>query len=227
MKTRWVLWLIIPCSFAAFGQGTVNFANVNSGAGLDAPIFGTDGTTKLQRWTVELLAGPTLDSLVSVATTGFLTQAPGYFNGGVVSIPNVPSGSKAWCVVCAYSPIPFDAPYNLFYGASAPFQVVLGGGFGSGPPGLPTSLAGLSSFDLALRLRSRPTSTNKLSLTWEGFPGGLYQLEASPDLNPGHWVAFTNAPNVQGFFWLGKFSVSIPAPQGSMFYRLVQFPGPN
>ncbi len=220
MKPSWVVWLTIPWSLVAFGQGTVNFANVNSAVGLDAPIFGTDGTTKLQGvgWTVELRAGPTLDGLVSVATTGFSTQAPGYFNGGVVSVPNVPSGSKAWCVLDVFSQVTFDAPFNFFYGASAPFQVVLGGG--GLPPGLPAPMLGLASFDAALRLGSHPSGTNTLSLTWVGFPGGRYELEASPDLNPGHWVALTNAPIFDGYL----FRVTIPAPQGSMFYRLVQFP---
>jgi len=227
MKTRWLVWLTVQWSLVALGQGTLNFANVNSAVGLNAPIIGLDGKTNLQGpgWFSELQAGPTLNSLASIATTGFSTQAPGYFNGGVVTIPNVPSGSTAWCVISAYPSIPFaDAAFNLFYGASPPFQVVLGGGEGGGgiPPGLPAPLLGLTSFEVALRLRSHLTTTNTLSLSWAGFPRGKYQLEASPDLNPGHWVAVTNAATFDGYL----FHVTIPAPQtqGSIFYRLLQFP---
>jgi hypothetical protein len=221
MKTRWIVWLTIPWSIVAFGQGTVNFANVNSAVGLNAPIIGLDGKTNLQGpgWTIELFAGPTLDSMASIAATGFSTQAAGYFNGGVVTIPNVAGGSNAWCFISVFPSIGFDGVYNIFYGASRPFQVVLGGGWDT-PPGLPAPLLGLTSFEVALRLRSQLSITNTLSLSWVGFSGGQYQVEASPDLNPGHWVALTNAHGFDGYL----FRVTIPAPQGSMFYRLVQFP---
>src|SRR5262245_39992130 len=63
-------------------------------------------------WTIELLAGPTLGSLSLVATTSFSSKAPGYFSGGVVTIPNVPSGSNVWCVVRVYSPVTWNDPIS-------------------------------------------------------------------------------------------------------------------
>lgn len=230
MKTRWAVWLAITWSLVALGQGTLTFVNINSGAGLNAPILGLDGKTNLQGadWMVELLVGPDLDRMSSVATTGFSTQAPGYFNGGVVTIPKMAPGSNVWCVVLVFSRVPFASlvgtPINFFYSASEPFQVVLGGGMQRGPPDLPAPLVGLTSFDLALRLKSQLTSTNTLALTWSGFDRAIYRLEESPGLTPGHWVALTNVPNLGAPYFLGKFSVTIPPPQGSIFYRVMEYP---
>jgi len=132
----------------AFAQGTVNFANV--GVGLNAPIFLSDGTTKVPStgFTAELLAGPSIGTLASVATTGFLPSAPGYFNGGPVTITSVAPGAIGFFQVRLFTTASgsFAAAQaaNLpnTWGQSAIFQNTTGG-VGS-PPSPPATLTGLS-----------------------------------------------------------------------------------
>src|SRR4051812_22135132 len=102
MKTRLLTALLALGALASFAQGTVDFANIDSALGLDAPVYSDDASFKLSGpdWVAELFAGPTLNTMSSVATTGFLTgAASGYFNGGTVTIAKVKPGSKAWLMV--------------------------------------------------------------------------------------------------------------------------------
>jgi len=135
----------------AFAQGTVNFANV--GVGLNQPIFASDGTTKLTTgFTVELMAGTSATTLGSVATTGFLASAPGYFAGGTVAIPTVGLGGTAsiqvrvWSTASGSYAAALAANVVNTYGASSIFSVVTGGG--GTPANPPASLLGLTSFHL-------------------------------------------------------------------------------
>src|SRR5438045_9762204 len=102
MKSLLFALLVTAPSLAAFAQGTVNFANLDSDSGLDAPMYLGDGTTKISGsgYMAELLAGPAPDNLSAVATTGFLTGVgAGYFQGGVVTISSLPPGAAAGLVV--------------------------------------------------------------------------------------------------------------------------------
>lgn len=140
---------------AAYAQGTVNFVNVNSGAGLNAPIFLNDGTTKVgSGFTAELMAGASAGSLASVATTGFLTGAgAGYFQGGTVVIPGVAGGANAFLQVRVFatSSGSFAAASAAgllnTYGQSGVFSVATGNP-GASPPIVPAVLTGLTSFNL-------------------------------------------------------------------------------
>ncbi|MGH7971662.1 MAG: leucine-rich repeat domain-containing protein, partial [Limisphaerales bacterium] len=120
---------------ATHAQGTVTFANL--GDGLNQPIYLSDWTTKVSGpgYTAELLAGTSAANLQSVATTGFLPSALGYFDGGVVTIPDIPAGSPAFFEIRVWSMAsgPSYAAAQVAnipntYGASSLFVVTLGGG---------------------------------------------------------------------------------------------------
>lgn len=144
-------------SVAALGQGMVNFCNVNSGTGLDAPIFRGDGVTKLSgpEFTAELLAGTSAVSLSVVAQTRFLTgDGAGYFQGGVVSLPMVAPGESAFLQVRVFStsygsfPAAQTVLLNDVWGMSSIFKIATGGA--GIPPSPPAALTGLNGFSLAI-----------------------------------------------------------------------------
>jgi hypothetical protein len=136
----------------AFAQGTVNFANV--GVGLNSPVFQSDGTTKVPStgFTAELLAGASATTLASVATTGFLATAPGYFNGGPVTLASVAPGAIGFFQVRVFSTASGSfaaaqaAGIANTWGNSSIFQVTTGG-VGS-PATPPATLTTLGSFNL-------------------------------------------------------------------------------
>jgi len=112
MKNFLLAVLIMASLGTAHAQGTVWFLNVDHTQGLDAPFFQSDAVTKLSgpQFMAELLAGPSANSLASIATTGFLQGfVAGYFNGGVWAVPGVPQSQIAWVQVRAW---------NLVSGAS-------------------------------------------------------------------------------------------------------------
>jgi len=149
-------------SLAAFAQGTVNF--VNLGAGLNAPVFMSDGTTKVGTtgFTAELLAGTSAGTLASVATANFV--AGGYFQGSpaTVAIGSVAPGATAFLQVRVFSASSgsFAAAQtaNLAntWGQSGVFSVVTGGA--GSPPTTPSPLAGLTSFNLNSGVVPEPSS---------------------------------------------------------------------
>jgi hypothetical protein len=136
----------------AFAQGTVNFANL--GVGLNQPILLNDGTTKVPStgYTAELLAGTSAANLASVATTGFLSTAPGYFNGGVVTLAGITAGTAGFFEVRVFSTASGSfanaqtANALNTWGQSAVFSVTTGGA--GAPPGPPASLTTLQGFNL-------------------------------------------------------------------------------
>lgn len=152
MKTILLTLLALGSAVNAFAQGTVNFANI--GVGLNAPIFWSDLATKVPStgFTAELLAGASANTLVSVATTGFLPSIAGYFNGGPVTIPTVVPGTVGFFQVRVFSTasgsFPFAQAAGLpnTWGQSTIFQSFTGG-VGS-PPSPPATLTGLTSFGL-------------------------------------------------------------------------------
>ncbi len=98
MKKIFFTPLLLAWAAASPGQGLVNFANL--GPGLNAPVYMTDGTTKVStEHTAELLAGPSLSDMRSAATTHFLSGVPGYFSSGTVTISNVAPGATAFCLI--------------------------------------------------------------------------------------------------------------------------------
>lgn len=133
--------------------GVVIFSNYRPRAGLDAPVVGVDGATRLGAWYLaQLYAGPTADRLVAVGEAQrFRDATPGYWDepvpGGEVAIPGVPVGGQAFVQVRVWEAAR-GASYELAsagaLGVSPVLEVVTGG------PGRPTVpvLSGLTGFHL-------------------------------------------------------------------------------
>lgn len=148
-----------------FEWGTVNFNNRVPLAGVDAPVYGTDGVTRLEGagYRAQLWAGLSSAELEPVGVpVEFRTGlAAGYFAepGGTLVIPQVPAGSVAFLQVRAW-----DTAYGGSYevvlasggptGASPVFSVRTGGD--GSPPTVPADLVGLQSFSLEVRTNVPP-----------------------------------------------------------------------
>lgn len=232
MKERIAALCALALALTVRAQGTVNFANLSPGAGLNAPIYLSDGVTRAtSSYTAELLAGPQLNLVRSLATTTFLSGAPGYFVGGTVTVSNVAPGATAWCVLQVWltQAGSFSNAYATFQPctASGPFKVVTGG-YGS-PPTSPAALLGITNMNPAgglgvweepgARLHLQLSNTNMISLTWTNYPvtGWRYSLQQNPDLNPLHWAIVTNGSEVNA----SLIQVNLPAPKTNTYFRLL------
>lgn len=221
MKIYLLSALILGSGVAAVAQGTLNFCNVNP-AGLDAPVYGADGRTKISGayFVAELLVGPKPNSLSSIAFTPILTgRAAGYFQGGVVVVPGVSPGAVAYVQVRVWNGPPCaDCPPPAFQAESTVFAVTTGGS--CCPPALPAPLLGLTpivvGFDANPRVNLSLSTTNTLVVSWSQlYP--LYIVQQSPRLNPPDWTTLTTAPVVIS----QQYGVILPKPETMMFYRLV------
>ena len=143
------------CS-SVYAQGTVHFSNIDTPAGVNAPVYESDGITKLSgsQFMAELLGGPSATSIASVATTSFLTgNGAGYFSGGVgglQAINTVSPGSMAWVAVevwntssgASFQQAKASGSPNSWW-ESSEFSVITGGyptGVGPAPPAAMTGL---------------------------------------------------------------------------------------
>ena len=171
MKARLLSTLAAIWSVAAWGQGTVNFCNLNPSAGLNAPMFGGDGVTKLSGpgFTAELVAGTSPSLMWEVAQTGFLTGAgAGYFQGGVVTLPMIVPGETAFLQVRVFATSygSFAAAQTVIkndtWGMSSVFSVVTGGA--GTPPSTPAALTGLTGFSLVMLPEPSAFSLSALGL---------------------------------------------------------------
>jgi len=138
---------------STYGQGTIDFKNL--AVGLNAPVYGVDGVTKLSGsgYTVELLAGLTAGSLSSVGTTTF--AAPGIFLGGVKTLTGIAASSHPFFQVRAWDnaggTITTFAAATIS-GASVVWQLPASAALGD-PNAVPTptpppGLLGMTSFSL-------------------------------------------------------------------------------
>ena len=222
MKTGLLASFVTALSFAALAQGTVYFSNRVS-PGLDAPVYFPDGVTKLSgsQFAVELLVGSSPNEMASLAITGVLTNAPGYFDGGLVNT-FVPSGSNAFFrirfrTLTTFLPEP-SYSYDWFWAKESPsFSGVVGD---RASPGI---LSGLGTEPLILgvpRLSIKPTETNTMVISWDA-PSSAYALSADYSLeqNPGHdqsdWTTVTNLTLLPS-----SSEAILPKPDKTMFYRL-------
>jgi hypothetical protein len=131
-------------AFNGLAQGTVNFNNRVTAAGLDAPLFDFVGIHRLE--------GPNAfaqiyhnDAPVGAPVAFRTGVGAGYFSGGTVAIPGVAGGASATLVVVWWKDAPTyeSASIKAF---SMPFTVTLGGA--GEPPSIPANLIGLTSFTL-------------------------------------------------------------------------------
>lgn len=143
----------------AMGQGTVNFANRVTTAGINAPIYMPDGTTPAGSSIVaQLWAGTSADSLSPVGAAVTLINSggnpTGFFVGGSREIPGItPAGGAAFVQVRAWEATYSDyataaATPNALVGQSAVLNLAATGNPTASPPGLPVNMLGLTSFNL-------------------------------------------------------------------------------
>jgi len=189
---RWPLAFLCAPALVAASGGTLNFANRVPAAGINAPVYDTDGTTLLAgaAYLAQLYAGPTAEQLAAAGTpvafrTGILA---GYFNGGSVELTNVGPTATAYAQVrvwAAASGASYEAAVAAGgkAGVSGIITVVTGGGE---PPVVPGDLVGLQSFWLGqgplftkqpvnltvfvgegVRFEAAVSSTTPVSLQWQ------------------------------------------------------------
>jgi hypothetical protein len=154
MKKLLVTLVAVLASATAFGQGTINFNNLVSAAGINAPVFKPDGTTGAGAGAganaqLFLLAGGVYTALTPATT--FRTSPAGPAQGYVVApatavtVPGVAGGAQATVVLRAWEGAgTYDAA--AIRGESSPITITLGGA--GAPPSLPANLVGLTSFSM-------------------------------------------------------------------------------
>jgi len=155
-------------SLAAYGQGTVSMLNINAAAGVNAPVYdGVATTVKLAgaNYQAGLYAGLSSTSLSYVGnSTPFLSAGgAGYFNGGTTVLSTIAPGTSAFVQVWAWDTTLGGTTTGATL-AQAQAAFLTGGktdvvGWSdiipivpanpnSSPPGTPTALVGLTSFEL-------------------------------------------------------------------------------
>src|SRR5579859_867725 len=137
MRAFYASWFLLAWAVAAQGQGTVLFRNFDAATGFSAPAFHDDCVTRLSGTSAiaELLAAPDLvGPWRSIAQTPFLSGAQaGYFDGGLVTISNLPSGSPLFLTVEVWNSVfgSYAAAQSAnaadAYTRAITFQVRLGG----------------------------------------------------------------------------------------------------
>ncbi|MHB8521556.1 MAG: PEP-CTERM sorting domain-containing protein [Limisphaerales bacterium] len=154
MKKLITVAAFLVATMGAYAQGTVSFGNLNSQAGINAPVFDADGVTKLNNtFMAQLYAGPVGGSLAAIGSPVAFTGS-GYVLGPALAIPTVAPGVNANGIVKAWNAsagATFEAA-SLVAGAHRGQSALLTfatGGVGI-PPSTPGSLTGLTSFNLGI-----------------------------------------------------------------------------
>jgi hypothetical protein len=167
--------LSVAC-VSAFAQGQLNFANF--GAGANAPIFDTDGTTKLAgaAFQADLYwgAGTVTDSSLLTALGAPANFASsGYFLGGSRTITGQPGGStitgqvRVWDTASGSSWAQASTVQGAKVGESVLFSIAL-----TAPPTTPNTLTGLNGNSFSLRVVNIPEPST-LALAGIGLAGML------------------------------------------------------
>ena len=188
MKTFALLVLVFTWCVSARSQGTVLFNNGPSSS-VNAPVYESDGITKLSgpQFMAELFAGPNVNSLGSIAMTGFLTgNSAGYFYGGVQTINSVLPGGNAWFQVDVWNTAS-GATFGQAQASSLPdswwqssvFMEVTGNPFAL-PPTLPSPLFGLGTSPVFLNSVPEPSS---LTFFWLGFAAMFVSIRRHRNLS--------------------------------------------
>lgn len=166
MNSLALLLLVLASAVAVHAQGLVEFINIDNAAGVNAPFYESDGVTKLSGsgFMAELLAGPSVVNLASIATTGFLSgPGAGYFQGGNQIVPGVPRGNTAWIEVrvwntssgASFLQAQASGLPNSWWQSSL-FTVVAGGGAINPSPAAP--LTGLGNSPVYLNSVPEPSA---------------------------------------------------------------------
>lgn len=203
---------------AVQAQGTVEFKNFDAATGWNAPVLIYDWRDLPVRlipasgtsYVVELVGGGQSE-LKIIAQTNFLSGAQaGYFDGGVQTIPEVPSGSNAvlqirmWTTTSGSFAAAQAAGLPATWGQSSLFTVA------TGTSNAPAKLVPFQSFVLA-PLSVSPTiyaTFNRVNHTIDVIYSGV--LEISSDLVK--WSDVTNS------YYFDTYS--FPINQPSQFFRV-------
>lgn len=153
MKNTAIIVATLLAGAAAYGQGTINFANRVVGQ-FEAPVtYGGAPVTGTQAW-AQYFAGPAGNLQPIGSPVNF--RASGGFTAAVAAteVPGVAPGSPAEVVLRAWHA---DLGVNTWEaavalglggtGESAPITVTTGGA--GTPPSLPATLNGLSGFEIS------------------------------------------------------------------------------
>ena len=145
-------------SVQAFGQGTIYFNNLVTGATppINAPVFGGDGLTPLGAYggSAQLYlitgSGAAATYVPLLPPTTFRTTPAGAAQGYVVpvssvTVPNIPAGQQATVVMRAWIGGP-SWENSALRGESIPITITLGGDIPGQPPAVPANLVGLQGY---------------------------------------------------------------------------------
>lgn len=158
MKKLLLVAACIVASVAAMAQGSLVVANSTAVNGVAAPIFDTDGVTKLTgaNFWVQVYAGGSADSLTAQGTAvNFRTgNNIGLFSAQTLSVASVAPGGSAFVQVKAWEGAAGSTYESaLSGGKKAGFGNIVGpfvtGGAGT-PPSTPPNVTGLTSFSLVI-----------------------------------------------------------------------------
>lgn len=235
MKAPLIVLILWGSLLAALGQGTVNFVNRITGT-LDAPVFDTDGSTRLAGtgFRAALYAAPASSPDSALAMVGaslpFRTGAgAGYIDGTAGStrtLPGVPEGGTAKLQVRAW-----DATKGSTYeaaqaaGGKTGVSAIFTGGTGGGlvPP---AALLGLRSFQLQLVSPPVVVTAPVAVLTGIGGTATFRVVAGGPPPLSYQWLKNNNAINGATGASLsfnsvaagdaGNYSVRITNPFGSV-----------
>lgn len=153
MKTITCSLFLLLTTLSASAQGTINFNNRVTVAGIDAPITFPLGGVRLRGpdFLGQLFVlDPGSDSYEPVGGPTPFQSHPllaGYINGGNTIVPFIAPGNDATVVLRAWNAAAgsiwsevLGSP-NGIYGQTAPITITLGGA--GAPPSLPANLVGL------------------------------------------------------------------------------------
>jgi len=160
MKKLLVTLAAVLVSASTFGQGTINFNNLVTARGINAPVLRADGTGAGSGATPAnaqlFLVGGTAGAKTYTAIPGVLAfrtspaAAQGYVaNPGQVTVPNIAGGQQVTVVMRAWDGASYDAAaasQNLAFGTSNEITLTLGNA--GSPPSVPADLVGLTGFTI-------------------------------------------------------------------------------
>jgi hypothetical protein len=155
MKKLLFITALVAAAVGAQAQGTVNFNNHNTGAGIDQPVYDIGNTTKISD--PNIVAALFLNDVQQGDAAPFRTgAAAGYWSispDSTRTITGAAAGASVTLTVKAWdstkgSTYAAAVTAGGKYGSSDPFTVQLGGQGPSGPPAVPADMIGFKSFSL-------------------------------------------------------------------------------
>jgi len=158
-----ILVVCLTSGVGSYAQGTVNFANLGAGYNAQVHLDDVAGPLAGAGYMAQLLLVGAGGSLTPVgAVANFIgTAAPGYFNGGAVTVSQVAPGANGTFEVFAWNGASGQATYaaalaawsagTIYGGYSNPQGgvTIATGGVGS-PPGPPAGLVGLQPWAVTI-----------------------------------------------------------------------------